>query len=124
MKELYSNLFKLILIWLLAIFLIASCGRSAYAVDLSKNISVTPQRHCGFIVPKFCKASQAVQETSASVSATQTRLYSLYEGMTQQNKSAMANMLGGTDIPRVNPLTSFKYGEKLKSSKISGGNHA
>ena len=124
MKELYSNLFKLILIWLLAIFLIASCGRSTYAVDLSKNISVTPQRHCGFIVPKFCKASQAVQKTSASVSATQTRLYSLYEGMTQQNKSAMANMLGGTDIPRVNPLTSFKYGEKLKISKISGGNHA
>ncbi|QQV65637.1 hypothetical protein ABCA12_0973 [Acinetobacter junii] len=122
MKELYSNLFKLILIWLLAIFLIASCGRSTYAVDLSKNISVTPQRHCGFIVPKFCKASQAVQKTSASVSATQTRLYSLYEGMTQQNKSAMANMLGGTDIPRVNPLTSFKYGEKLKISKISGGN--
>lgn len=123
MKELYSNLFKLILIWLLAIFLIASCARSTYAVDLSKNISVTPQRHCGFIVPKFCKASQAVQKTSASVSATQTRLYSLYEGMTQQNKSAMANMLGGTDIPRVNPLTSFKYGEKLKISKISGGNH-
>lgn len=123
MKELYSNLFKLILIWLLVIFLIASCARSTYAVDLSKNISVTPQRHCGFIVPKFCKASQAVQKTSASVSATQTRLYSLYEGMTQQNKSAMANMLGGTDIPRVNPLTSFKYGEKLKISKISGGNH-
>ena len=94
MKELYSNLFKLILIWLLAIFLIASCGRSTYAVDLSKNISVTPQRHCGFIVPKFCKASQAVQKTSTSVSATQTRLYSLYEGMTQQNKP-MANMLGG-----------------------------
>ena len=122
MKELYSNLFKLILIWLLAIFLIASCGRSTYAVDLSKNISVTPQRHCGFIVPKFCKASQAVQKTSASVTATHTRLQSLYEGMTQQNKSAMANMLGGTDIPRVNPLTSFKYGEKLKISKISGGN--
>ena len=123
MKELYSNLFKLILIWLLAIFIIASCGRSAYAVDLSKIQSVTPQRHCGFIVPKFCKASQAVQKTSASVTATHTRLQSLYEGMTQQNKSAMANMLGGTDIPRVNPLTSFKYGEKLKSSKISGGNH-
>ena len=31
MKELYSNLFKLILIWLLAIFLIASCGRSVYS---------------------------------------------------------------------------------------------
>jgi hypothetical protein len=123
MKELYSNLSKLILIWLLAIFLIASCGRSTYAVDLSKNISVTPQRHCGFIVPKFCIGSQSMQKTGTSVSATHTRLYSLYEGMTQQNKSAMANMLGGTDIPRVNPLTSFKHGEISQNSKISGGNH-
>ena len=118
MKELYSNLFKLLLIWLLAILLIASCGRSAYAVDLSKSNSVTPQRHCGFIVPKFCKASQAVQKTSASVSATPTRLQSLYEGMTRQNKSAMANMSGGSYMPRVNPLTSFKHGENLKNSKI------
>ena len=124
MKELYSNLFKLILIWLLAIFIIASCGRSAYAVDLSKIQSVTPQRHCGFIVPKFCKASQAVQKTSASVSATQTRLYSLYEGMTQQNKSAMANMSGGSYMPRVNPLTSFKSGGTSQNSKVLGGNHA
>ena len=123
MKELYSNLFKLILIWLLAIFIIASCGRSAYAVDLSKNISVTPQRHCGFIVPKFCKASQAVQKTSASVSATPTRLQSLYEGMTRQNKSAMANMSGGSIRPRVNPLTSFKHGEISQNSKRIGGNH-
>ena len=105
MKELYSNLFKLILIWLLAIFLIASCARSTYAVDLSKNVSVTPQRHCGFIVLNFCLASQAVQKTGASVSATQTRLQSLYEGMTRQNKSFVANMSGGTYVPRVNPLT-------------------
>lgn len=126
MKELFLEMFRGLLLgmcFVLFCFVIATLSRSAYAVDLSKNISVTPQRHCGFIVPKFCKASQAVQETSASISAMQTRLYSLYEGMTQQNKSAMANMLGGTDIPRVNPLTSFKYGEKLKSSKISGGNH-
>ena len=123
MKELYSNLFKLILIWLLAIFIIASCGRSAYAVDLSKTVSVTPQRHCGFIVPKFCKASQAVQKTSASVSATPTRLQSLYEGMTRQNKSAMANMSGGSIRPRVNPLTSFKHGEISQNSKRIGGNH-
>ena len=118
MKELYSNLFKLLLIWLLAILLIASCGRSAYAVDLSKHISVTPQRHCGFIVLNFCLASQAVQKTGASVTATQTRLQSLYEGMTRQNKSAMANMSGGSYMPRVNPLTSFKHGENLKNSKI------
>lgn len=123
MKELYSNLFKLLLIWLLAILLIASCGRSAYAVDLSKSNSVTPQRHCGFIVPKFCKASQAVQKTSASVSATPTRLQSLYEGMTRQNKSAMANMSGGSIRPRVNPLTSFKHGEISQNSKRIGGNH-
>ncbi len=123
MKELYSNLFKLILIWLLAIFLIASCGRSTYAVDLSKNTSVTPQRHCGFIVPKFCKASQAVQKTSASVSATHTRLQSLYEGMTRQNKP-MVNMSGGTCIPRVNPLTLISQISVNLNSKVKGGNHA
>ena len=104
-------------------FNIANMPKYGYAVDLSKSNSVTPQRHCGFIVPKFCKASQAEQKISASISAMQTRLYSLYEGMTQQNKSAMANMLGGTDIPRVNPLTSFKHGEISQNSKISGGNH-
>lgn len=121
MKELYSNLFKLILIWLLAIFIIASCGRSAYAVDLSKIQSVTPQRHCGFIVPKFCKASQAVQKTSASVTATHTRLQSLYEGMTQQNKSAMANMLGGYFEAESESPHQFYIGENL-NSKIQGGN--
>ena len=121
MKELYSNLFKLILIWLLAIFLIASCARSTYAVDLSKIQSVTPQRHCGFIVPKFCKASQAVQKTSASVSATQTRLYSLYEGMTQQNKSAMANMLGGYFEAESESPHQFYIGETSQNSKIQGG---
>ena len=115
MKELYSNLFKLILIWLLAIFLIASCGRSTYAVDLSKSTSVTPQRHCGFIVPKFCKASQAVQKTSASVSATQTRLYSLYEGMTQQNKP-MANMLGGYFEAESESPHQFYIGETSQNS--------
>ena len=123
MKELYSNLFKLILIWLLAIFLIASCGRSTYAVDLSKSTSVTPQRHCGFIVLNFCLASQAVQKTSASVLATHTRLQSLYEGQTRQNKSAMANMSGGSSRPRVMPLTSFKHGEISQNSKLLGGNH-
>ena len=87
------------------LFDIANAPQYGYAVDLSKHISVTPQRHCGFIVPHFCLASQAVQESSASVSATQTRLYSLYEGMTRQNKSAMANMWGGTCVPRVNPVT-------------------
>ena len=93
------------------LFDIANAPQYGYAVDLSKNISVTPQRHCGFIVLNFCLASQAVQKTGASVSATQTRLYSLYEGQTRQNKSAMANMLGGSSRPRVMPLTSHKTGE-------------
>jgi len=122
MKELYSNLFKLILIWLLAIFLIASCGRSTYAVDLSKNTSVTPQRHCGFIVPKICIGSQSMHIHSTSVSATQTRLKSLYEGMTRQNKP-MVNMSGGTCIPRVNPLTLISQISVNLNSKIQGGNH-
>lgn len=126
MKELFFEMFKGLLLgmcFVLFCFVIASLSRSAYAVDLSKSNSVTPQRHCGFIVPKFCKASQAVQKTSASVSATQTRLQSLYEGMTRQNKSAMANMSGGSIRPRVNPLTSFKHGETTQNSKRIGGNH-
>jgi len=84
---------------------IANVLKYGYAVVLSKSVSVTPQRHCGFIVPKFCLASQAVQKISASISAMQTRLYSLYEGMTRQNKPVMVNMSGGSYRPRVNPLT-------------------
>lgn len=126
MKELFFKMVKGLLIgmcFVLFCFVIASLSRSAYAVDLSKSNSVTPQRHCGFIVPKFCKASQAAQKTSASVSATHTRLQSLYEGMTRQNKSAMANMSGGSIRPRVNPLTSFKHGGISQNSKRIGGNH-
>ena len=104
------------------LFDIANAPQYGYAVDLSKTVSVTPQRHCGFIVPKFCKASQAAQKTSASVSATHTRLQSLYEGQTRQNKSAMANMLGGSSRPRVMPLTSHKTGETSQNSKLLGGN--
>ena len=102
-------------------FNIANMPKYGYAVDLSKHISVTPQRHCGFIVPKFCKASQAVQKTSASVAATHTRLKSLYEGMTRQNKP-MVNMSGGSSRPRVMPLTSHKTGETSQNSKLLGGN--
>ena len=126
MKIIFLELLKGLLLaacFLVFCLILATCSRSAYAVDLSKNISVTPQRHCGFIVPKFCKASQAVQKTGASVSATHTRLYSLYEGMTQQNKSAMANMLGASKTARVNPLTSFKSGGTSQNSKVLGGNH-
>ena len=124
MKELFFEMFKGLLIgmcFVLFCLVIASLSRSAYAVDLSKSVSVTPQRHCGFIVPKFCLASQAVQESSASVSATQTRLYSLYEGMTRQNKP-MVNMSGGTIRPRVNPLTIIsQVMVNPQNSKLIGG---
>lgn len=127
MKELFLEMFKGLLLgmcFVLFCFVIASLSRSVYSKDLSKHISVTPQRHCGFIVPHFCLASQAVQESSASVSATQTRLYSLYEGMTRQNKSVMANMSGGSNMPRVNPLTIIsQVVVNPQNSKILGGNH-
>ena len=101
---------------------LAKQAKALYAVILSKSISVTPLRQSGFIVPKFCLASQAVQKTGASVSATQTRLYSLYEGMTQQNKSVMANMLGGYFEAESESPHQFYIGENL-NSKIQGGNH-
>ena len=127
MKELFLEMFKGLLLgmcFVLFCFVIASLSRSAYAVDLSKIQSVTPQRHCGFIVPKFCKASQAAQKISASISAMQTRLYSLYEGMTRQNK-VLPNMSGGSYRPRVNPLTIIsQVVVNLKNSKLIGGNHA
>ena len=113
-----------VILWFMAVILVASCTHESYAKDLSKITSVTPQRHCGFIVPKICIGSQSMHIHSTSVSATQTRLKSLNEGMTPQNKSAMANMWGGSSKPRVNPLTSLITGENLKNSKLLGGNHA
>lgn len=107
MKNLFIDLIKGLLMggcFLIFCFVIATLSRSAYAVDLSKNVSVTPQRHCGFIVPKICIGSQSMQKTGTSISAMHTRLQSLYEGMTRQNKP-MVNMSGGTYVPRVNPLT-------------------
>ena len=83
---------------------LAKQAKALYSVILSKLTSVTPQRHCGFIVPKFCKGSQSLHLQGASVTATQTRLQSLYEGMTRQNK-VLPNMSGGSYRPRVNPLT-------------------
>ena len=126
MKELFLEMFKGLLLgmcFVLFCFVIATLSRSAYAVDLSKSNSVTPQRHCGFIVPKICIGSQSMHIHSTSVTATHTRLQSLYEGMTRQNKSAMANMSGGSIRPRVNPLTSFKHGEISQNSKRIGGSH-
>ena len=123
MKTIIKDLGLLVAVWAIAVFLIASCGKSAYAVDLSKLSSVTPQRHCGFIVPKFCIDSQSMHEIQgASITAMHTRLQSLYEGMTRQNKP-MVNMSGGTCIPRVNPLTLISQISVNLNSKIQGGNH-
>ena len=103
---------------------LAKQAKALYAVILSNSHSVTPERHSGFIVPKFCKGSQSLHIQGASVTATQTRLKSLYEGMTSQNKPAMVNMWGGSMRPRVNPFTSIFTGDNLKNSKFIGGSHA
>ena len=104
------------------LFDIANAPQYGYAVDLSKSKSVTPQRHCGFIVPKICIGSQSMHIHSTSVSATHTRLQSLYEGMTRQNKSFVANMSGGSFTPRVNPLTLISQISVNLNSKVKGGN--
>jgi hypothetical protein len=80
------------------------CTHSAYSVDLSKSHSVTPERHSGFFVPVNCATSQVKQSSSAWPAAA-LRLQSVYDGMTPQNKSAMANMWGGSMRPRVSPVT-------------------
>ena len=103
---------------------LAKQAKALYAVILSKSNSVTPLRQSGFIVPKFCKGSQSLDLQGASVTATQTRLQSLYEGMTPQNKSAMVNMWGGTYGPRVNPLTNIFIGESQNLKTIGGTDHA
>ncbi len=128
MKNLFIDLIKGLMLggcFVIFCFILATCSSSAYSKGLSKHISVTTQRHCGFFVPLNCIGSQSLHLNSTSVSATQTRLYSLYERMTRQNKSAMANMSGGTDMPRVNPLTLIsQISVNLKTSNISGGSHA
>ena len=107
------------------LFNIANMPKYGYAVDLSKLSSVTPQRHCGFIVPKFCIDSQSMHEIKgASITAMHTRLQSLYEGMTRQNKP-MVNMSGGSILPRVNPLTLIsQISVNLNSKNIGGITHA
>ena len=74
MKTIIKDLGLLVAVWAIAVFLIASCSKSAYAVDLSKSQSVTPERHSGFFVPQICIGSQSVHLYGTSVSATQTRL--------------------------------------------------
>lgn len=85
-------------------FGLSLCMNPAYSVDLSKTVSVTPERHSGFFVPVFWSDSQSNQDPSARPAAA-LRLQSVYDGMTSQNKSAMANMWGGSYRPRVNPVT-------------------
>ena len=128
MKIIFLELLKGLLLaacFLVFCLILATCSRSAYAVDLSKSLSVTPERHSGFFVPLNCIGSQSLHLNSASITAMQTRLHSLYEGMTQQNKSAMANMLGASKTARVNPLTSLLIGEISKTqNQIGAHNHA
>ena len=45
--------------------------------------------------------------------------------MTRQNKPVMVNMSGGSNMPRVNPLTIIsQVMVNPQNSKILGGNHA
>jgi len=85
-------------------FGLSLCMNPAYSVDLSKQVSVTPERHSGFFMPVNCATSQVEQPSSARLAAA-LRLQSVYDGMTSQNKSVMANMRGGSNLPRVNPVT-------------------
>ena len=121
MKNLSIDLLKLVIVWAIAVVIIASCSNDRYAVDLSKSTSVTPQRHCGFIVPQIYKGSQSLHLYGTSVSATQTRLYSLYGGMTLQNM-ALPNMQGGSSRPRVNPSTLIsQIKADAQNLKLLGG---
>ena len=110
------------------LFNIANMPKYGYAVDLSKTVSVTPQRHCGFIVPKFCIGSQSMHEIQgASITAMHTRLQSLYGEWTLQNKIPLVgNMQGRTNGLRVALPTSFIYQNELAfTQKLPlGGNHA
>ena len=55
-------------------------------------------------MPVNCATSQVEQPSSARPAAA-LRLQSVYDGWTSQNKSVMANMRGGTNRPRVTPIT-------------------
>ena len=85
---------------------------------LSKSHSVTPQRHCGFFAPVIYLASQAKYKYGVSAAASQQRLQSVYDGMTRPNKP-MANKSGGTNTPRVNPVTLISQISVTKNSKVS-----
>ena len=86
---------------------------------LSQSISVTPQRHCGFFAPVIYLASQASLTDCASAAASHPRLQSVYDGTTRPNKP-MANKSGGTNTPRVNPVTLISQVSVIQNSKVLG----
>ena len=99
---------------------LSMCTNPAYSVGLSKSISVTPERHSGFFVPVFWSDAQSNQDRSARPAAA-LRLQSVYDGWTSQNKSVMANMRGGTNRPRVTPVTlSDSQADRVNSQNLLG----
>ena len=89
---------------MIGISALSTCSQPAYALGLSKTVSVTPERHSGFFAPMLCLVSQ-INQNSRAWPATATRLQSVYGGMTSQNKPFVVNMWGGSYRPRVNPAT-------------------
>jgi hypothetical protein len=87
--------------------------------ELSQSISVTPQRYCGFFAPLVCLASQASLTDCASAAASHPRLQSVYDGTTRPNKP-LANKSGGTNTPRVNPVTLISQVSVIQNSKVLG----
>ncbi len=126
MKTRFFNLIKVVFqtsCFLFLILLVETCSSSTYAKALSKSNSVTPQRYRGLIVPNSCIGSQSMHIYGASITAMRTRLQSLYEGMTRQNK-VLPNMSGGSVRPRVNPLTLIsQISVTYQNSKLTGGTH-
>ncbi len=104
---------------------IATHDKGLYSVILSKMLSVTPQRYCGFIVPKICKAPQTLQRIGASVTATQIRLESVYDGMTLQNnlyrEYAGRHLTAESESRHHNFLSVATYS---KSQNVKGASHA
>ena len=100
---------------------IAPQAKQGYADRLSNPSSVTPQRHCGFFAPEVCPAPQAGHVKDARAAAP-LRLQSVYDGMTRPNKP-MANKSGGTNTPRVNPVTLISQVSVIQNSKVLGVAH-
>ena len=95
---------------------------SRYAGVLSKSTSVTPERHSGFFAPVIRLDSQT-RLTTAQRAAAPIRLQSVYDGMTRPNTTPLwGNRSGGSDWPRVNPVTySVAQAEWVITHKQSGG---